>query len=74
MFRKLIKQAVLKRFAVTLKGIEDTFSGVLTQFDADTYVFEDCWTVASKEGASIHKIPGRLFVERKTVAWLQELP
>jgi hypothetical protein len=75
LYRKnIVKKAVLSRFAVTLRAIEDTFAGVLTDFDGDVFVFEDCWTVASSEGASVHKIPGRIFVERKTVAYLQELP
>jgi hypothetical protein len=74
LFRSLLKKTVLKRFAVTLDGIEDTFTGILTQFDAEIYVFEDCWTVAAKEGASVHKIPGRLFVERRKTSYLQELP
>jgi small nuclear ribonucleoprotein (snRNP)-like protein len=69
-----VKKAVLSRFAVTLRGIEDTFAGILTQFDAEMMVFEDCKTVPSREGETVCPIPGRVFVERKTVAYLQELP
>jgi small nuclear ribonucleoprotein (snRNP)-like protein len=75
LYRKgIVKRAVLRRFAVTLRGIEDTFSGVLTEFDADMYVFEDCKTVITRDGETSTGIPGRLFVDRKTVAYLQELP
>jgi hypothetical protein len=70
----IVKRAVLSRFAVTLRDIEDTFAGVLTQFDADMFVFEDCKTVPTREGETIRPIPGRVFVERKTVAYLQEIP
>jgi small nuclear ribonucleoprotein (snRNP)-like protein len=70
----IVKRAVLSRFAVTLRDIEDTFAGVLTQFDADMFVFEDCKTVPKREGETIRPIPGRVFVERKTVAYLQEIP
>jgi small nuclear ribonucleoprotein (snRNP)-like protein len=72
--KRLLNKAVLRRFAVTLRGIDETFSGVLTLFDADMFVFENCRTVVTTEGATAVNIPGRLFVERKTVAYLQELP
>lgn len=71
--KRLVKRAVLQRFAVTLRGIEETFSGVLTAFDAEMFVFDDCRTVITREGDTAVKIPGRLFVERRTVAYLQEL-
>jgi small nuclear ribonucleoprotein (snRNP)-like protein len=72
-FRKsIVKRAVLNRFAVTLTGVEDTFEGVLTQFDTEMFVFEDCKTVATREGETTVKIPGRLFVEREKVSYLQE--
>lgn len=74
MFRShIVKKAVLSRFAVTLRGTDETFSGVLTQFDAEMFVFEDCKTVPSREGETVRKIPGRLLVERRTVPYLQEL-
>jgi hypothetical protein len=73
-FRKgILKRAVLKRFAVTLDGISDTFSGVLTEYDTETLVFEDCWTVPTREGETVSKIPGRLFFDRLKVSYLQEL-
>lgn len=74
MFRKgIIKRAVRRRFAVTLDGVSDTFSGVLTEFDTEIYVFEDCWTVPTREGETVSKIPGRLFFDRLKVSYLQEL-
>ena len=68
-----MKRAVLERFCVTLKDNEATFSGVLTDFDADMFVFEDCRTVPTREGETVITIPGRVFIERATVAYLQEL-
>lgn len=59
---------------MTLDGIPDTFSGVLTQFDTEMLVFEDCKTVPTREGETVQNIPGRLFFERKKVSYLQELP
>jgi small nuclear ribonucleoprotein (snRNP)-like protein len=75
LYRKgIVKRAVLKRFAVTLTGVEDTFSGVLTEFDTEMFVFEDCQKVPTHEGETAAKIPGRVFVDRNKVAYLQELP
>ena len=45
----------------------------MTEFDAEMFVFEDCRTVVTREGETAVKIPGRLLVERNTVAYLQEL-
>lgn len=74
MYRKnIVKRAVLRRFAVTLREDVGTFSGVLTEFDAEMFVFEDCRTVPTRDGETVNNIPGRLFVERRTVAYLQEL-
>lgn len=74
MFRSnIVKRAVLKRFCITLRDNEATFAGVLTNFDAEMFVFEDCKTVPTREGETLSVIPGRVFVERRTVAYLQEL-
>ena len=69
MFRRksLINQAIRKRFAVTLTGNEGTFAGVLTESDDETWVFENCTTAAGDD------IAGRVFVDRVSVAYLQEL-
>ena len=71
---RLIKKAVRLRFAVTLKQNEGTFAGVLTESDANTWVFEQCSTVPKATGETPQPIQGRVFVDRATVAYLQELP
>jgi small nuclear ribonucleoprotein (snRNP)-like protein len=74
LFRKnLVKQAIRRRFAVTLRANEGVFSGVLTEFDNDVYVFEQCQTVITKEGETVVPIKGRVFVPRDTVSYLQDL-
>jgi hypothetical protein len=73
LFRKgIVKRAVLRRFAVTLQGTDQTFSGVLTEFDSEMYVFESCQTVPTREGETVSTIPGRLLIERRRVTYLQE--
>lgn len=57
---------------MTLTGVEDTFEGALSQFDSEVFVFEDCKTVPTREGETVSKIPGRVFVDRNKVAYLQE--
>lgn len=71
---RLIKQAIRRRFAVTLREKEGVFAGVLTEFDAVTWVFEQCSTVPSNPGETPEPIQGRVFVDRAQVAYLQELP
>lgn len=74
-FRKsLISKAIRRRFAVTLRQSEGVFSGVLTEFDTQTLVFEQCQTVPTNEGGTPSPIVGRVFVDRDTVAYFQELP
>lgn len=75
MFRtSIVKRSVLRRFAVTLRANEGVFSGVLTDLDAKTLVFEQCQTVPDNEGGTPSPIVGRVFVDRDTVAYFQELP
>jgi hypothetical protein len=71
---RLIKKAVRARFAVTLKGNEGTFAGVLTETDTATWVFEQCSTIPKQLGETPEPITGRVFVDRAQVAYLQELP
>lgn len=66
-------QALRRRFAVTLRGNEGVFSGVLTECDPVTLVFEQCATVPGNEGGTPTPIMGRVFVERDTLAYIQEL-
>jgi hypothetical protein len=72
--QRLIKQAIRQRFAVTLKNNEGIFAGVLTETDPTTWVFEQCSTVPKQPGETPEPISGRVFVDRRQVAYLQELP
>lgn len=75
MFRKaLIDKAIRRRFAVTLKQNEGVFAGLLTEWDADTLVFEKCQTVPGKDGETSVPIAGRVFVDRVNLAYMQDLP
>jgi len=74
MRNRLIRGVVRRRFAVTLKSGEGVFSGVLTEYDPKTFVFEQCQTVPTNEGGTPSPIVGRVFVDRDTVAYIQELP
>lgn len=65
--KSLITKAIRRRFAVTLTGNEGIFSGVLTEYDPDMWVFEDAQTAKGEV------IAGRVFVDRISVAYLQEL-
>lgn len=71
---RLIRRAVRGRFAVTLKGNEGVFAGILTESDQNTWVFEQCSTVPKAVGETPEPIQGRVFVDRSQVAYLQELP
>ena len=70
----VVKRALRRRFAVTLRDNEGTFAGVLTDTDAVTWVFEQCSTVPKAAGETPEPIQGRVFVDRAAVAYLQELP
>jgi len=56
-----------KRFAVTLADNEGVFSGVLTDFDDTTMVFDACETDKNQP------IAGRVFVDRINIAYIQQL-
>lgn len=71
---RLIKQAIRRRFAVTLRENEGVFAGVLTESDTTTWVFEQCSTVPKAPGETPEPIQGRVFVDRAQVSYLQELP
>jgi hypothetical protein len=65
--KPLLNTAIRRKFAVTLTGNEGTFAGILTEFDSESYVFENCTTPKGDE------IAGRVFVDRIAVAYLQVL-
>lgn len=55
---------------------EGVFSGLLTEFDATYWVFDDCRTVSKHDGDTIANIPGRLWIRHNVSPppYLQELP
>ena len=73
MSRRIVKAMVRKRFAVTLKGGEGAFAGVLLSNDADMFVFDDCRTLPKTPGETPQDIPGRVYVHRADIAYLQEV-
>lgn len=71
---RVIKQALRRRYAVTLKQNEGTFSGVLFDWDAVTFVFHQCSTIPTSAGETPEPIPSPVIVDRTAVTFLQELP
>jgi small nuclear ribonucleoprotein (snRNP)-like protein len=65
--KSVINKSVRRQFAVTLVDNGGTFSGVLTDFDDQVWVFEQCTTSKGEE------IAGRVFIDRINVAYLQEM-
>ena len=61
--KRLINKAVRRRFAVHMPANEGVFSGILTEYDANYWVFEDCKTVPKHEGDTMQLIPGRIWVK-----------
>jgi len=72
--KNLVDQAIRRRFAVTLRGNEGVFAGVLTDTDPVTWVFEQCSTVPKAAGETPELIQGRVYIDRSQVAYIQELP
>lgn len=68
--RHLIEKAVRRRFFVTLCGGEGQFSGVLVEFDDTQRIFDDV-RLSTPEGEQ--KAAGRLYVDRVTISYMQEL-
>ncbi len=69
MFRKsLTSRMIRQRFAVTLTGNEGTFLGVLVEQDRTQIILDSCETPAHDS------IPGRMWVARDRIAYLQEIP
>lgn len=74
MFKRkpVLNKALLRLVAVNFFGSEGSFVGHLSEFDAQTYVLEQCETIPDRDGV-VHKLPGRHYVDRKH-CWLQEMP
>lgn len=70
---RIIRRAVRQRFAVTMKHNESTFAGVLTDWDARTFVFVQCTTVPAAPGETPEPLSSPVIVDRAAVAYLQEL-
>lgn len=70
---RIIKQALRRRYAVTLKHNESTFSGVLSDWDSVSFVFAQCSTIPNVPGETPEPISSPVIVDRATVAYLQEL-
>lgn len=69
----MIERVLKRRFVVTLADSQGVFSGVLTDFGPELWVFEECATVPSATDASPEQIAGRVFIERINVSYLQEI-
>lgn len=63
----LIDRAIRRHFAVTLVDNGGTFTGILTESDDTTWVFEQVKTAQGEPAA------GRLYIDRLQVAYLQEV-
>lgn len=70
---RIIKQALRRRYAVTLKHNESTFSGVLSDWDSVSFVFQQCSTIPAVPGETPDPISSPVIIDRAAVAYLQEL-
>lgn len=60
--RNLIKQALRQRFIV-FGAPESPFSGVMIDYDATYWRFENCRTIATGQNQQVEEIPGRVWVK-----------
>lgn len=70
---RIIKQALRRRYAVTLKHDQSTFSGILSDWDAVSFVFAQCSTIPAVPGETPDPISSPVIIDRAAVAYLQEL-
>ncbi|MGZ3493061.1 MAG: hypothetical protein ACXU9S_16450 [Gemmatimonadaceae bacterium] len=70
--RNVLDKALRRRVAVNFLDSPTTFTGRLAEYDADTYVLEQCETIPAP-GETAQPIKGRQYVDR-VHAFLQELP
>lgn len=69
-FRKLVRT----RYAVTLTNGNGEFAGLLVESNWDTVVFDKCVTIPQDVADSPKDIIGRVHIDRRNIAYLQELP
>lgn len=65
---------VKKRYAITLKGGEGEFVGLLIDRHWSTLTFDQVVIPPTKASEALDEVPGLLNVERSDIAYLQELP
>jgi hypothetical protein len=65
---RLVQQIVRQRFLVTLDG-EESFEGVLTDWDAGFFVFQDAWSL-TPAGDRI-RLDTALWVPRPRIKYMQ---
>ena len=65
---------IRKRYAVTLKGKEGEFAGLLVEESWRTLIFENCVTVPNQVVETAQPILGRVHIDRVNIAYRQELP
>ena len=70
MGKNIVKSCARQRFSVFLHGSSDAFSGILTEFDAKMFVFENCHSVPTREGETPVPYRGRVYVERANIKYL----
>ena len=68
----VVEEALNRRVALNSVDGDTLFIGRLAAYDAETYVFEQCETVAAP-GETPKRIPGRHYVDR-IHGFITELP
>lgn len=65
---------VKKRYAITLKSGEGEFVGLLAEKRWGGLTFDQVVVPPTKASEAPEEVPGLLHVERRNIAYLQELP
>jgi small nuclear ribonucleoprotein (snRNP)-like protein len=71
--KPVLDKALRRKVAVNFFGNEGTIIGHLSEYDGETYVFEQCSTSPESRDESPRPLSGRIYVDRIN-CWLQELP
>jgi hypothetical protein len=69
----VVRKLIARRYAVTLKGGDGEFAGLLVEMPRAAMVFEECTTIPRGSKEAPEPIAGRVRVDRANVAYLQEL-